>query len=111
MLGLLVGNSVRLIDEGLLEQANLKNEDLKPLFNAALVGPMAQRDYATLGEILRELHSEQGIPYLVVLDTQGKIVASTGWDVTLPLPTLDANLEAVDAVAGQIFNKIGRAHV
>ena len=30
MLGLLVSNGVRLIDQGLLDQAKLKNEDLKP---------------------------------------------------------------------------------
>ena len=104
MLSLLVGNSVRLIDDGLLEQAKLKNEDLKPLFNAALVGPMAQRDFATLGEILREIQSEQGIPYLILLDAQGKIVASAGWDAARPLPALDPSLDAVDAVDGPIFN-------
>jgi len=104
MLTLLVGNSVRLIDNGLLDQAKLKNDDLKPLFNAALVGPMAQRDYATLGEILHEIQTEQGVTYLVLLDTQDKIVASAGWDLSRPLPPLDRDLNRVDATIGKTFN-------
>ncbi len=104
MLSLLVGNSMRLIDNGLLEQAKLKNEDLMPLFNAALVGPMAQRDYATLNEILHEIISKQGVTYLVLLDNRDKIVASAGWDLSRPLPALDHDFDAVDASAGQIFN-------
>ena len=104
MLTLLVGNSVRLIDNGLLDQAKRKNDDLKPLFNAALVGPMAQRDYATLAEILHEINSEQGVTYLVLLDSQGKIVASAGWDTSHPLPALDHDLDVVGAAVGQVFN-------
>ena len=103
MLTLLVGNSVRLIDSGLLDQAKLKNDDLKPLFNAALVGPMAQRDYATLGEILREIQSEQGVTYLVLLDKREKIVASAGWDLSRPLPPVDRDIGVADAT-GKIFN-------
>jgi len=104
MLTLLVGNSVRLIDNGLLDQAKLKNDDLKPLFNAALVGPMVQRDFATLGEILQEIQTEQGVTYLVLLDKQDKIVASAGWDRSRPLPPLDPDLGAVDMAAGTTFN-------
>ena len=104
MLGLLVSNGVRLIDQGLLDQAKLKNEDLKPLFNAALVGPMAQRDYATLNEILHEIVSAQGVTYLILLDKQGKVAASAGWDVSRPLPALDRDLDSVDAVSGPVFD-------
>lgn len=104
MLTLLVGNGVRLIDSGLLEQAKLKNDDLKPLFNAALVAPMVQRDYATLGEILQEIQSEQGVTYLVLLDKQDKVVASAGWDLSRPLPPLDPSIESVDTAAGTTFN-------
>ena len=104
MLGLLVSNGVRLIDQGLLDQAKFKNEDLKPLFNAALVGPMAQRDYATLNEILHEIVSAHGVTYLVLLDNQGKVVASAGWDLSRSLPALDRDLDTVDAAAGRVFN-------
>ena len=104
MLAILVGNSMRLIDSGLLDQAKLKNEDLVPLFNAALVGPMAQRDYATLGEILHEIQSEQGVTYLVLMDSRDKIVASAGWDLSRPLPTLDRDLDTADAAHAKVFN-------
>ena len=104
MLAILVGNSMRLIDSGLLDQAKLKNEDLMPLFNAALVGPMAQRDYATLGEILHEIQSEQGVTYLVLLDSRDKIVASAGWDLSRPLPALDRDLDTADVAQAKVFN-------
>ena len=104
MLTLLVGNSVRLIDTSLVDQAKLKDDNLKPLFNAALVGPMAQRDYATLGEILKEIQTEKGVTYLVLLDNQGKTVVSVGWDRSRPLPVLDKDIAAVDAAAGRTFN-------
>ena len=79
MLTLLVANGVRLIDTSLSEQAREKTEQFKPLFTAALVGPLAQRDYATLQEVLRELRSD-GVPYLVLFDNAGRVVASSGWD-------------------------------
>ena len=104
MLTLLVGNSLRLIDNGLLDQANLKNDDLKPLFNAALVGPLVQRDYATLGEILHEIKSEKGVTYLMLLDRQNQVVASAGWDLSRPLPPVDQSLETVVASDLNVFN-------
>ena len=70
MLSLLVGNSIRLTGNAFVDQAQRQNDDLQPLFNAALVGPMAQRDYATLGEILKGIQSDQGLVYLVLLDNR-----------------------------------------
>ncbi|MHB1232765.1 MAG: EAL domain-containing protein [Burkholderiales bacterium] len=104
MLALLVGNSVRLTDSSLAEQTQLKDDDLKPLFNAALIGPMAQRDYATLGEILRGIRTDQGVTYLVLLDSQGKVVASTGWDRSRPLPALNRSIAAAEAAGDRIFD-------
>ena len=104
MLTLLVGNSVRLIDLSLLDQAKSKDEDLKPLFNAALVGPMAQRDYATLGEILREIQGDKGVPYLILLDNQGKPLVSAGWDMKHPPPALDNGLGAAEKANRAVFN-------
>lgn len=88
MLTLLVTNGVRLVDDSLTAQALEKNEEFKPLFSAALVGPLAQRDYATLQEILGELRNDQGVPYLILFDNYGRLVASSGWErgKALPLP-------------------------
>jgi diguanylate cyclase (GGDEF)-like protein/PAS domain S-box-containing protein len=102
MLSLLVANGVRLIESSLSEQALVKNEQFKPLFNAALVGPLAQRDYATLQEILQELRSEHGVIYLVLLDNYGRIVASSGWDKSEPLPKPQA--DAAFGRSGQVFH-------
>ena len=104
MLTLLVGNSVRIIDTSLVTQAKLKDDDLKPLFNASLIGPMVQRDYATLSEILKEIRSDKGVVYLILLDNQHNIVVSTGWDRSRPLPTLDKDIESAEAAGLRLFN-------
>ena len=104
MLTLLVGNSVRIIDTSLVTQAKLKDHDLKPLFNASLIGPMVQRDYATLSEILKEIRSDKGVVYLILLDNQHNIVVSTGWDRSRPLPTLDKDIESAESAGSSLFN-------
>jgi len=104
MLSLLVGNSVRITDNSLVAQAKLTDSDLKPLFNASLIGPMAQRDYATLSEILKEIRSDKGVAYLILLDTQNKIVVSAGWDRSRPLPALDQDIESAEAAGSRLFN-------
>ena len=52
LLGLLLVNSQRLIENSLVEQARLRTEELNPLLSAALAGPLAERDHATLVDIL-----------------------------------------------------------
>ncbi|MBT9613281.1 MAG: EAL domain-containing protein [Burkholderiales bacterium] len=104
MLTLLVGNSVRITDNSLVAQAKLKNNDLKPLFNASLIGPMVQRDYATLSEILKEIRSDKGVAYLILLDNQNKIVESAGWDRSRPLPALDQDIESAEMAGARLFN-------
>lgn len=90
IVGLLLANGVRLVDDSLTAQAQARNRELQPLLRAALAGPLAQRDYATLQEILTELQSREGLPYLVLLDNLGRLAASAGWDRASPLPPVDA---------------------
>ncbi len=104
MLTLLVSNSVRITDNSLVAQAKLRDDDLKPLFNAALIGPMVQRDYATLSEILEEIRSEKGVSYLVLLDKQNKILVSAGWDRSRPLAKLDQSIDAAESSGAQLFH-------
>ena len=96
LLTLLVANSHRLIDHSLREQARLRVAELGPLLNAALAAPLAQRDFATLGEILRESQRRESLVYLVLLDMQGKVMASSGWPAGSALPELDRDLAEVD---------------
>lgn len=92
LLTLLVANSQRLIGNSLLEQARLRLAELNPLLNAALAAPLAERDYGTLNDILRESRRREGLTYLVLLDSMGRVVASAGWDAGTPLPPLDRDL-------------------
>ena len=61
MLALLIGNSVRLLYDSLSEQAQRHAEQLSPILNAALIAPLAQRDYATVRAILDESRGKNGI--------------------------------------------------
>lgn len=86
MLSLLVFNSVRVSQESLIAQAKVRYAELDTLFNAALAAPLAQRDYATLHEILAESLDPQGIVYAVLVDRRQAIVAAAGWNKNRPLP-------------------------
>ncbi|PWC49033.1 ATP-binding protein [Azospirillum sp. TSA6c] len=101
MLTLLVANSVRLLYGSLAEQAKLHAEQVAPVLNAALVAPLAQRDYATLQAVLDESRSTGGVLYLAVADSKGKLVATSGWrqDRGLPAPDPALTLDAKDGVA------------
>jgi diguanylate cyclase (GGDEF)-like protein/PAS domain S-box-containing protein len=95
MLSLLVANSARLIQTSLNNQGIARAEEIRPLLNAALSGPLAQRDYGTLQEILNEIQSRNGIAYLAVFDNNDKLIAANGWNAHRPLPELDTNLNQV----------------
>lgn len=87
MLTLLVGNSIRLLNDSLTEQAFAHANQISPVLNAALVAPLAQRDYATLQAILDESQAVNGIDYLAVIDGEGRTVAMSGWPFGTQLPT------------------------
>jgi diguanylate cyclase (GGDEF)-like protein/PAS domain S-box-containing protein len=94
LVGLLLANAVRLVDAKLTAEAESRLAQLRPLLVTALAAPLASRDYATLQEILAELKSED-MPYLVLLDNQGRLVASAGWPrgQVLPAPAADGRLD------------------
>ncbi|MCU0840572.1 MAG: EAL domain-containing protein [Thiobacillaceae bacterium] len=101
MLGLLVANSTRLMNDSLLAQAGTRVAELNTLFNAALGAPMAQRDYATIDGILAESRREDGVAYLVLRDRAGRVVASTGWRAGAALPAASPSLDLAKAVDGR----------
>lgn len=113
MLSLLVANSVRLIQTSLNNQGIARAEEIRPLLNAALSGPLAQRDYGTMQEILNEIQSRNGIAYLAVFDNSDKLIAANGWNAKHPLPELDSDLNQVEdgffdtktniSIAGQTY--------
>jgi signal transduction histidine kinase len=98
MLGLLVGNSLRLLREAMGEQAREQAEQIAPVLRAALVAPLAQFDYATVQAVLDESHAIRGIEYLAVSDAGGAIVATSGLAPRQAVPPVDErfSLEADD---------------
>ena len=75
----LVSASVYLLVDRFLDADQQEHAgQLKPLLNAALAAPMAQRDYASVAAILSESLASRGLVYLVVCDRQGRPIASAG---------------------------------
>jgi diguanylate cyclase (GGDEF)-like protein len=104
LLSLLVANSQRLISSSLLEQVQLRVSELNPLLNAALAGPLAERDFGTLNDILRESRRREGLTYLVVIDNHDRIIASAGWEAGRPLPLLDLDHHRYDPGEKAVFD-------
>lgn len=96
MLTLLVANSVRLIHSSLNDQGLARSAEIRPLLNAALSGPLAQRDYGTIQEVLNEIQNRNGIAYLAVFDNNDKLIAANGWNSHRTVPDLDADLDVDD---------------
>ncbi|MEK7736344.1 MAG: HAMP domain-containing protein, partial [Pseudomonadota bacterium] len=87
---------MQVTEKHLLEQAQTRLREVTPLLNASLAAALAERDFATLEDVLKAVRREQGISYLVLLDNQGKEVASAGWSKGEALPPLDAYLAVED---------------
>ena len=102
MLTILVGNSVRVMENHLLSQAQIRMEEIRPLLNASLASALAEHDYGSMDSVLKQVRQEQGISYLVLFDSTGRIMASDGWSAGQTLPDLDANINSVKS--GGIYN-------
>ena len=86
MLGLLVGNSVRLIQTHMERLTESRIQAIELAYKTAVAVPLASRDYATLRDILDGWRKAEDILYLVVTDNNGRTIAATGWDDNEPLP-------------------------
>jgi len=93
MLIVLVASSVRLTETELINKSYQRVSSAVPLLNAALAGPLMQRDYGALREILDEARKENSYVYLVLLDEAGHRIVASGLDAKLPLPTLDSRID------------------
>jgi diguanylate cyclase (GGDEF)-like protein/PAS domain S-box-containing protein len=105
--GLVVGgmfvNSARVTDQALQERVELYNTELETLFNAALAAPLAERDYATLSEILVEVQKSEGVAYVVLSERGGQRVAAAGWPVGEALPVAQTGMDFSRA-RGQVLD-------
>ena len=104
MLGLLVGNSMRLMDSAVQYHAKTLIEDVSPLLDGALSLYMFERDHASMQETLGKLiqKGKSDLRYIVVLDDNGKIYAGAGRSLTDALPPLDNNIES--AMSDKIYD-------
>lgn len=72
--GLGLGASA-LVDHSLQRELKARVAQLKPLFNAALSAPLAQRDYATVAAILSETRVTRDLVFISVRDREGRVIA------------------------------------
>ncbi len=115
MLLLLVQNSVRVMENHMVEQAQIRLEEVEPLLNTSLAKALAERDYGTMDDVLNQVRRQQGISYLVLFDNYGKTVAAAGWPRNKPLPPLSRQLDDSEGIysadipmhlAGEAYGKL-----
>lgn len=94
MLFVLVASNAHLMEQELTSKAYQRISSTVPLLNAALAGPLMQRDYGALQEILEGARRGDSYAYLVLLDQDGHRVASAGLPAEAPLPAVDREISA-----------------
>ncbi len=75
--GMSVG-TVGLVEYFLAAEMQSRARQIKPLFNAALCAPMAQRDYASVAAIVTETRTWRDLVYLEVRDVNDHLIAQDG---------------------------------
>jgi diguanylate cyclase (GGDEF)-like protein/PAS domain S-box-containing protein len=92
MLAAITANSIDVMDAKLEDRAQLQLVEDKKLLVTSLAVPLKRRDIPAIEAVLAQVRSDNSIPYLVVFDAAGKVVARAGWDAAVPLPPLGARL-------------------
>ena len=104
MLPLLVYNSLRLMNDYMVEQVELHSRQFAPVLTAATIAPLAQHDYATVQSVLDESLSHKGVQYLAVVDAQGNRVAGSGWPPGQPLPAADIGFDLTRQLNNPVYH-------
>jgi len=96
MLGLLLGNSMRLMDKTIEHHAESLVEDVSPLLDGALSLYMFERDYVSMNETLIKLvkAGDSDLKYIIVLDENGDFYTSVGDVTSEHLPAIDSNVDS-----------------
>ncbi|MFO1386198.1 MAG: EAL domain-containing protein [Chitinivorax sp.] len=90
LVGVLAMNMKQSWDQVARDSLDKRLQELGLLFNSTLVPALLSQDYATAFDLMESVRSGKQIEYLVLLDRHGKIVASSGWMVSQPLPPADS---------------------
>ena len=99
MLGVLVWNSTRIVDQAMTTGIERRVEMLAPLLNASLAPALAQRDFATLDELLERVVRNETLVYVEVRDVLNRSVSVRG-----SLPAQDVDDRDVQS-GGDIFDR------
>lgn len=98
VLGALFINSVRVIEDQMALQLEMRIQAVERAYKTAVAVPLVSRDYATLRDILEGWKTADDILYLVVTDQRGKVVAAVGWPEGQDLPAPNSVREGGSAV-------------
>ncbi len=71
----------RLVLKVLEAQFESRAAAARPILQAALAAPLAERDFATIQAVITESVNAGSFAHMVLLDTGGQPVAAAGWDV------------------------------
>lgn len=78
MLGALVWNSVRIVDQALIKGYENRIATLAPLLNASIAPALARGDYAALDELLEKIIGQESIVYIDISDAQKRRIVARG---------------------------------
>src|SRR5687768_3574262 len=78
MLAALTVKSVDVMNDRLEERAQLRLDEKKRSLAFELAGPLERRDITAIQTVLNGVRSDEDIPYLVVFDRAGEVVARAG---------------------------------
>jgi len=111
MLSLLIWQGWSLMDRQLRDVVRNNVERSNTLLIAALGTPLAQRDYATLQELLDQMVDNGMLDYIVVEDHRQRRVAASGWPAETPLPEPSAGVDETELNQLHVRRKIALANV
>lgn len=93
MLALLIANGISVMDNKLNERAGAHLAGQKQLLNSVLGVQLIRGDFGGVQKLLDGMRRDDSIMYLVLLDPQGRIAASSGWESGRPLPPVEMSLQ------------------
>ncbi|MHB1175728.1 MAG: EAL domain-containing protein [Sulfuriferula sp.] len=96
MLGLLAFTSMHEAQQRLLENAELRLQELRVPLESALSTALFERDIAGIQELLNSMYKEKSLRYLVVTDMQGRRLAAAGLNNS-KLPAQNRSFTDVDS--------------
>ncbi|MFV0372060.1 MAG: ATP-binding protein [Azonexus sp.] len=92
-IALIIGNGLRVIERHLRAHVEEHIQSAQLLYQTALTAPLANRDYATVHEILESWLKHSETVYLVLVTPENRRIASAAWpeEKPLPAPGIDAD--------------------